>query len=445
MATIKFVLKDAKADKPTPILALIRFDNKRVNYSIGYSINPNFWNSVNQRAFEKNSDTQLKELRIMLTGAEISDNKAINTRIGRFIDHKSTLFSNYEMNRETPTTKEVKKDFDKEFRPSKVEKQLYKNLNDYIDHFVEEIKSGERLTDNGTRYNYSTVKMYKSFNVQFQKYQKEKRRIVDFENVDMNLYNDYVKFLRGKNYSTNTIGKHITLIKRIMNASLDEKYHTNTNHNQKAFKGISEQVDSIYLSFEELEKLYNLDLSRKLELETARDVFLVGCFTALRFSDYSRIKPHHIQKTSTGNRNIRIETKKTGEEVIIPLWHWILDELIKKYPEGLPKTYEQKVNKRIKEIGLMAKFTQPITKVVYKEGRKFEVTTPKYKQIMTHTARRSGATNMYKHGIPTIDIMKITGHKKESIFLNYIKVTKEETAERIAKDYRINKPLKKVN
>jgi len=60
--------------------------------------------------------------------------------------------------------------------------------------------------------------------------------------------------------------------------------------------------------------------------------------------------------------------------------------------------------------------------------------------MMSHTARRSGATNMYKQGIPSIDIMKITGHTKESTFMRYIKISKEETAERIARGFRVGKP-----
>ena len=48
--------------------------------------------------------------------------------------------------------------------------------------------------------------------------------------------------------------------------------------------------------------------------------------------------------------------------------------------------------------------------------------------VKTHTARRSGATNMYLAGIPTIAIMKITGHKTEKEFMKYIKITEEESA-----------------
>ena len=71
----------------------------------------------------------------------------------------------------------------------------------------------------------------------------------------------------------------------------------------------------------------------------------------------------------------------------------------------------------------------------------FKAVHPKYKLIMTHTARRSGVTNMYKQGIPTIDIMKITGLTKESPFMRYIKISQEETANRIASGFRVRKPV----
>ncbi len=56
------------------------------------------------------------------------------------------------------------------------------------------------------------------------------------------------------------------------------------------------------------------------------------------------------------------------------------------------------------------------------EGSKIKLNfVPKYELIMTHTARRTGATLLYKNGVNTLDIMKITGHKTEKTLLNYIK------------------------
>ena len=60
----------------------------------------------------------------------------------------------------------------------------------------------------------------------------------------------------------------------------------------------------------------------------------------------------------------------------------------------------------------------------------------KYERISSHTARRSFATNMHKRSFPNYYIMKITDHKKESDFLNYIKVTNEEAVKIITMDYK---------
>ena len=66
-------------------------------------------------------------------------------------------------------------------------------------------------------------------------------------------------------------------------------------------------------------------------------------------------------------------------------------------------------------------------------GKEVEYELPKYKLVSSHTARRSFCTNAYKSGIPIQDIMAISGHKTERVFLNYVKVEKVENAKRIAK------------
>ena len=58
--------------------------------------------------------------------------------------------------------------------------------------------------------------------------------------------------------------------------------------------------------------------------------------------------------------------------------------------------------------------------------------------VSSHTARRSFATNYYLQGFPTIDLMKITGHKTERSFLKYIRVSKLDTAKRLNEHIKAN-------
>ena len=120
-------------------------------------------------------------------------------------------------------------------------------------------------------------------------------------------------------------------------------------------------------------------------------------------------------------------SKKTGNRVIIPI-RAELQAILDKYDNRLPTAYEQKVNKYIKEIAREAGIVDMVEVSYVENGEKKSHLVEKCELVKTHTARRSGATNMYLAGIPTIAIMKITGHKTEKEFMKYIKITEEQTA-----------------
>ena len=97
---------------------------------------------------------------------------------------------------------------------------------------------------------------------------------------------------------------------------------------------------------------------------------------------------------------------------------------------SLPKScVNQTMNKHLKEIGKLAEINGNFLKVRTKGRQRIEQSFEKYELITTHTARRSFATNMFKRGVPSRVIMKITGHRTEKAFSTYIKVSQDENAE----------------
>ena len=52
--------------------------------------------------------------------------------------------------------------------------------------------------------------------------------------------------------------------------------------------------------------------------------------------------------------------------------------------------------------------------------------------VSSHAARRNFATNLYLDGYPTLEIMKITGHKTEKAFMRYIRVSKLDAAKKLS-------------
>ncbi len=150
-------------------------------------------------------------------------------------------------------------------------------------------------------------------------------------------------------------------------------------------------------------------------------------FTGLRFSDFSELKPENI---IDGNK-IKIRTNKTNDVVIIPL-HKNVREIIKKYNNNIPKALSNaKMNLNLKHLGGLAKITDMVEVSITKGGKLIKKTVKKSSLIATHTARRSFATNLYLAGIPSITIMKITGHQTEKSFLRYIRISQEENANKL--------------
>jgi integrase len=163
----------------------------------------------------------------------------------------------------------------------------------------------------------------------------------------------------------------------------------------------------------------------------SRDLFLLGCYTGLRVSDYTRLKKEHIVQLE-GVDFFEIESKKTGRVVTIPI-HPLVQRIIQANGGIPPKRQpEQVINRNIKAIGAMAGIVGPVSIEQTSGGRKVKRSFQKFDLIKTHTARRSFCTNAYKSGLDCLDIMAVSGHTTEANFLKYIKITRQERAKRIA-------------
>jgi integrase len=157
-----------------------------------------------------------------------------------------------------------------------------------------------------------------------------------------------------------------------------------------------------------------------------RDLLIVGCWTGVRFSDISQITPDAIE-----DYIIYIKQSKTGGKVAIPV-HDYVKAILDKYDGSLPPSISnQRFNEYLKEVVKKAKVKDIVHKAITKGGVTRSKSYSKWELVTTHTGRRSFATNNYLMGVPTLTIMAITGHKTESSFLKYIKVTPTEHAEKI--------------
>jgi len=417
MAKVTFFLKSTRSNEQTPVVLRLR-DSRSVDIEVRtrLQIIPENWSKSNQEMMAK-------------SGIIPEDRFRFNETL---IDMRATVLKEYSslvLSGKTPTRKWLLACLGK--KASKPSLPKDNRLLGFIQTFIDEISSGLRLTDSGQRYQPATIKAFVGFQSMLREYMKETGEKLDYNDIDLKFYSRYLQFFIARNYSANTIGRHVKHLKTIMRAAREEGYHQNVEIEHKKFKVIRVPTSEIYLTQDELHRMMTLDLSEEPLLAKARDLFLIGCFTAQRFSDYSRIRPEHIKTLQNGTRVIELHQVKTAGKVVIP----ILPELgtiLARHQFSSPSMPVQKLNNLLKRLGRMAGITQLHEKEVIQGGRRSVKAIERCEMIKSHTARRTGCTLMYLAGIPTIAIMKISGHKSESEFLKYVRVSQEETAAQVA-------------
>jgi hypothetical protein len=79
-------------------------------------------------------------------------------------------------------------------------------------------------------------------------------------------------------------------------------------HKKKVQK--EEATAKVYLTDEEIDALYNMDL--KGVQDQVRDLFVIACLTCQRFSDFSTLTRDNFKKTESGTPILCLNQKKNG-------------------------------------------------------------------------------------------------------------------------------------
>ena len=396
MATAKFYLKDKNSSKETLILLAFNYSNRRLKYSTKISIKPNHW------------DYNLQKVK-----PQVSLSLKLNSQLSLIENEILDLYHSMKSNNETISNKILKQFLD--IRLSREEKE------DFFSYAKRYIQQKSELQHTTKRDYNQTLNILREFE-QYTSY------LISFESINLDFYNRFKHYvLNVLNHSLNTFGKRIKTIKSVMNYATEIGVNKNLEFQKSAFKVLSNKKKRVYLSIEEINKLINIELNSNLE--KSRDAFVLMCYLGLRYSDYEKINRNNITDDF-----LDITMTKTNEQVSIPI-HPSALQIILKYEYVLPKFSNQQLNKQIKNVCKIAEINEQINI----DNKTFS----KYELITCHSARRTFATNGYLSDVPVRDLMRITGHRKESTFLNYVQVKREVKLSRILEIYptKLNKAV----
>lgn len=420
MATVNYYLNNKENSKGEKlILIYFRYNKKQVVISTNELINPNHWDSKNQRTTAKH-----------LGYSEFNNN--LNRYKAAFLES----FQNRKYHKLSLAPADLKTEFERIVKPDLFPEpvEIEKN-NGFCTFISEQIKSLSYVKHKKT---LSTYNRNLAVLLEFEKVVW--KRTILFTDINIEFYYKWKEFIiENYEFCNNTINKHTGILKLFMGEAAEKGLHQNFLYKSSKFSTSRNDADSIYLSIDEIYRLLNLDLSNNERLEKVRDLFVIGCWTGLRFSDLSNLRDENISK------NLDIihisDIIKTGTTLDIPI-HSIVAGILKKYKEKTgsyipPSISNQKMNDYLKEIGkLVDEFAEEVSRVKKMGNKRIQSKSKKFELITCHTARRSFATNQYLEGVPTYEIMAITGHRTEKSFLSYIKVTQQQFARKLAERWK---------
>lgn len=336
-----------------------------------------------------------------------------------------------------------------------IETRKKHSVKNFVVVYVDRILSGEARTSKGEQYTKNSRKNWGQFKRVFLNFYA--LNPFSWEDINKRLIDKYISHLEKLGYMRSTIDKHAKCFRTLVGLAESEGLHSNHIARGKIQSPTVREQDKakeIYLTKEELSALYEMPLDGFYE--QVRDVFLIGCFTALRFGDYCSIEDRDIGFTARGTKVIRMTQKKTSAPVVIPITDDRLEALLKKYDYNVPDIWGESLNRAIKQI--CKKLSETVPSLASKErtllklhekraeskakkkgeslfeyDEKGYALKPRWALVSSHTARRSCVTNMYLSKKFTVhQMMSVSGHKTEAMFYKYVKLSLDEYADNVA-------------
>lgn len=433
MTNVNFGLRNPKEDAEQSIWARFYFNGKEFKVKTNLTVHPDNWNSKKQ---------------------EFKSDRATTKLLGEQQDFIGAFIDKLKVEKKPFFLDELREDFNTHFcigeiitKEEKKEQDFITFINDYIDSRRDLSASSKRvlistkqhillahkLVPEKMRNAWNKMSVYdKKHNPNF----LQANKVVFFDEINYDWIDKiheyfyettYSTTIKGKkveeHYAQNTIAKYIIKTKMFCDAASrfikDKSYQ-----DFKGEKIKEEDSDSIALTWDEIKAIGALKLEKDSMVGMVRNIFIFNCYCGMRYSDFSRIEQDMFEVIK-GELIIDIgRVRKTGEPLAFPILPQA-QKVLKMYDGSLPSVSANSFNEEIKKIGEMAGINKIERKNITRAGKDIEIKLPRFQMMSSHTGRRTFATNFFNTSIPVKLLMQVTGHKKESSFLIYVKRTSQ--------------------
>ena len=297
-------------------------------------------------------------------------------------------------------------EFEKAFRGTEKEDEVF--LLRFFDEIVEE------LSNSG---NISNAKVYKDTKVSLLKFVKKD---IPIDSISLKFLKKYESFLRNTGSKNGGVSIRMRTLRALYNKArkrrlIPKEPYPFEDYNISRLKGESTKIA---ITFEELQKIKNLDLSMYPELVNAHKYFLFSVFARgmnfydmllLRWSNIRNGRLYYVRSKTKGKFNIEI----------IPPAQEILDYF---KAQNRPSSYvfpillkddlspQQIFNRRYKTSAEYNRKLKAIAKLAGVEAN-----------LSSYVSRHSWATILKMKGTPIEKICEMMGHSDPSVTIAYLK------------------------
>lgn len=319
--------------------------------------------------------------------------------------------------------------------------------------YIADTKSGKRFMKNNKKVSASTIKLQtyiynhlsnfsiaQNFELKILPAHKLSKKSFELQKKYWkNFYRLFCNYLyEDRKCSDNYVGMVLNSLKSFF-GYLEREHNLPVNTYYKNFKVQRPNPTILVLTPERLQTLiYDRELDNRLTQAELRikNIFIIGCVTALRYSDLMALKKSNILYINNEYyvNNISIKTS-TATKVKLPGFAFDILKKSKSRTQLLFKPISLlNFNKHLKNIGEKADWTEP----VYKTRKKRGLEMVRYKDsakkehyrfcdlMSSHMMRRTAITTMLTLGVEESVARKISGHAPGSTeFYRYVKYSQD--------------------
>lgn len=335
------------------------------------------------------------------------------------------------------------------------------NLISRFEKFINRTSSGKRCKLNGSRIKRSTIENYRQTLKLLREYEvhcgQQLSITCDSSNNEQvikkeksywsRFYKDFSRFLfHHKGCHDNYCG-HVFKIIKCFFRYLKEEDIISMPPFYDRFHVRKEDIRIISLLPEQFSFLIMdnaFDRRLKGNMKKTKDAFVFGCTTALRFSDLMNLRVRNLEKRGK-DYFLNYLSLKTATPVKIKLPFFAAEIFLryadKKKPamKVFPAASLFNFNKRIRKIGELAGWTNPLGKFrsrngVLSEQRRGSRLYRFCDLLSSHVMRKTGITFLLMMGMPEYLVRKISGHAAHSpSFFRYVNFAQSYITEEIDK------------